>query len=79
MIAAAPTLLLLAALSAASTRESRLDGSKHNFFGTGNAAPDAAMDLCQFCHVPNRLADVEVPAPLWPRREHRLGRRIRPA
>ena len=75
MIAAAPTLLLLAALSAASTRDpsagsgradSRLDGSKHNFFGTGNAAPDGgAMDLCQFCHVPNRLADVEVPAPLW--------------
>jgi predicted CXXCH cytochrome family protein len=62
---AAFTLVLLATLVVAPARESRLDGTKHNFFGTGKAAPDATMDLCQFCHVPNRLAAAGTPAPLW--------------
>jgi predicted CXXCH cytochrome family protein len=54
MPAAASSLLLLAAL-AAPAHQSRLDASRHNFFGPGNASPDPTMDLCQFCHVPNRL------------------------
>ena len=64
MHAAAFSLLVFAALSAAG-RESRLDDSKHNFFGAGNASPSPTMDLCQFCHVPNRLPDQAVPPPLW--------------
>jgi predicted CXXCH cytochrome family protein len=61
----AASALVLLALGAASSRESRLDASKHNFFGPGNAAPDATMDLCQFCHVPNRLPSEATPGPLW--------------
>jgi predicted CXXCH cytochrome family protein len=64
MTAAAASLLLLAA-AAAPARQSRLDASKHNFFGPGNPSPDASMDLCQFCHVPNRLPAEAAPAPLW--------------
>lgn len=64
MAPAAASLLLLAAL-AGPTRESRLDASRHNFFGPGNGAPDGTMDLCQFCHVPNRLASGTVQPPLW--------------
>jgi predicted CXXCH cytochrome family protein len=60
------SVLVLLALGAPSTRESRIDASKHNFFGPGNAAPDGSgLDLCQFCHVPNRLPSEAVPAPLW--------------
>lgn len=62
----APAASLLALLLAAtSARESRIDASKHNFFGPGAAAPDATIDLCQFCHVPNRLPAAAAPAPLW--------------
>jgi len=61
--AALSLLALLAALPAA--RQSRLDASKHNFFGPGSAAPDATIDLCQFCHVPNRLPAAPAPPPLW--------------
>ncbi len=63
MRVAAASLLMLAA--AAAPRESRLDASKHNFFGPGNPSPSPTMDLCQFCHVPNRLAEAALPAPLW--------------
>jgi len=35
--------------------ESRIDQTKHNFFGPGNRSHTQGMDLCQFCHVPNRL------------------------
>src|SRR5512143_3865188 len=56
---------VLAALLAAASRESRLDASKHNFFGAGARAPDASIDLCQFCHVPNRMPAAALPAPLW--------------
>jgi len=61
--AAASLLLLLAA--APEARPSRLDASRHNFYGPGSPAPDGAPDLCQFCHVPNRLPGAEAPAPLW--------------
>jgi predicted CXXCH cytochrome family protein len=61
--AAASLMVLLAAVP--SSRDSRLDASKHNFFGPGNAAPVAGMDLCQFCHVPNRLPSETMPEPLW--------------
>jgi predicted CXXCH cytochrome family protein len=64
VIAATASLLLLA-LAAPPDRQSRLDGSKHNFFGPGSLAPDAGIDLCQFCHVPNRLPAAAAPAPLW--------------
>ena len=64
MHAASATLLVLAAV-ATSARESRLDASKHNFFGPGNSSPGPAMDLCQFCHIPNRLPDAAAPSPLW--------------
>jgi hypothetical protein len=60
----AATLLFLAAVLAA-PRESRIDASKHNFFGADNVAPDATIDLCQFCHVPNRLSSAALPAPRW--------------
>ncbi|MFL5422381.1 MAG: cytochrome c3 family protein [Myxococcales bacterium] len=42
-----------------------IDESKHNFFGVGNRSPIQGMDLCQFCHVPNRLETFGVPPPLW--------------
>lgn len=61
---AAAILLCLAAATPAA-RESRIDGSPHNFFGKGNAAPTEMMDLCQFCHVPNRMPGAEAPPPLW--------------
>ncbi len=62
MPTSAASLLLLVAL-AAPTRESRLDASRHNFFGAGNPSPDPSLDLCQFCHVPNRLQGMT--AQLW--------------
>ncbi len=67
MPAAAMSLLLLVGLLEP-TRESRLDASRHNFFGPGNPSPDPTMDLCQFCHVPNRLmgATVQLWAPSAP-------------
>jgi len=63
MHVAAASLLLLAAVAPA--RESRLDASKHNFFGAGNPSPVAGMDLCQFCHVPNQLPWSGAAGPLW--------------
>lgn len=63
--AASALLLALAAGELGPARASRLDGSRHNFFGAGNRAPDAGIDLCQFCHVPNRLPATEAPPPLW--------------
>lgn len=63
----AALLLICAAGPAgpAAPRLSRLDESKHNFFGAGRPAPDPGMDLCQFCHVPNRLPAAALPRPLW--------------
>ncbi|MBI5070474.1 MAG: cytochrome c3 family protein [Deltaproteobacteria bacterium] len=63
--AAASALALLLAAELAPARLSRLDGSRHNFFGAGHPAPSADLDLCQFCHVPNRLPSAQAPAPLW--------------
>lgn len=63
------TLVLLAAAAAAPplapARQSRIDASRHNFFGPGHPSPDASMDLCQFCHVPNRLPWSGAEGPLW--------------
>lgn len=63
MTAGALTVLLLAA--AAPARESRLDASPHNFFGPGSRSPTETLDLCQFCHVPNRLPWSGAAAPAW--------------
>lgn len=67
MRAPALSLLLCAAATAAgaASRESRIDQSKHNFFGPGERSKAPGMDLCQFCHVPNRLETANSPAPLW--------------
>ncbi|HET8540030.1 MAG TPA: cytochrome c3 family protein [Anaeromyxobacter sp.] len=63
---AAARLLVVAALAAPPPpRASLLDASRHNFFGPGAHAPDAAIDLCQFCHVPNRLPGAAAPPPRW--------------
>lgn len=62
---AASLLLLLVPAALAPGRQSRLDASRHNFFGPGKRSPDPTMDLCQFCHVPNRLPSAAVPPPLW--------------
>lgn len=62
MPALSMSLLLLVALLAP-TRESRLDASRHNFFGAGVPSPEPGLDLCQFCHVPNRLPSATVQ--LW--------------
>jgi predicted CXXCH cytochrome family protein len=79
MPAAAATLVLLALLSAP-TRQSRLDESRHNFFGAGHPSPDPAMDLCQFCHVPNQLqaAMVQRWAPDAPAQAAALDVRVNP-
>jgi predicted CXXCH cytochrome family protein len=65
MSPAAASLLLLAALAAPPSRQSRIDASKHNFFGPGHPSPSELMDLCQFCHVPNKLPWSGADAPLW--------------
>ncbi|HET6923419.1 MAG TPA: cytochrome c3 family protein [Anaeromyxobacteraceae bacterium] len=64
MIAPAAALLLACA-ALAPGRQSRLDASKHNFFGAGNRSPGPGMDLCQFCHVPNQLPSAAAATPLW--------------
>ena len=51
MPAAAATLVLLALLSAP-TRQSRLDESRHNFFGPGHPSPDPAMDGVKTIYQP---------------------------
>lgn len=43
----------------------RIDGSPHNVFGPGGHSARAEMDLCQVCHVPNRLRSVASRTPLW--------------
>ena len=53
------------ATAAFGSRESRLDASPHNFFGPGEPSPIEGMDLCQFCHVPQRLENVRNEQPLW--------------
>jgi len=62
--------LLIAMLGAAATtpaasRMSSIDKSKHNFFGPGERSPLPGMDVCQFCHVPNRLETAGSVPPLW--------------
>jgi len=76
---AAAALVLLAALSAP-TRQSRLDESRHNFFGAGHPSPDPTMDLCQFCHVPNRLPNAmrQLWAPEAPLQAAALDVRVNP-
>src|SRR5262249_54356637 len=63
--AALAALLLAAPALRAEPRQSRIDQSKHNFFGPGQRSPVAGMDLCQFCHVPNRLETSPAPPPPW--------------
>jgi len=61
-----PALLpLLLAAALVPPDKGRIDESKHNFFGPGQRSPTPGMDLCQFCHVPNRLETSDQPAPLW--------------
>lgn len=43
---------------------SRLDGSMHNFFGPMSRPMSEGTDLCQLCHVPNRLEMVRK-GPRW--------------
>lgn len=63
---AAAIAVLVAGLAArAEPPKSRIDESRHNFFGPGQRSPWAGMDLCQFCHVPNRLETSPQPPPLW--------------
>lgn len=43
---------------------SRLDGSPHNFFGPMSRPMTEGVDLCQLCHVPNRL-EWRTQGPRW--------------
>jgi predicted CXXCH cytochrome family protein len=46
-------------------RPGRLDGTPHNLFGPGGHATSPELDLCQLCHVPNRLRSARLRPPLW--------------
>jgi len=66
----APLLALLLAAESSlpfAPRPSRIDETRHNFYGPGSRSHTAGMDLCQFCHVPNRLELSDRPAPRWDR------------
>lgn len=63
----AASLMLCAAAVSAAAPESRIDQSKHNFFGPGERSKTPGMDLCQFCHVPQRLETATSEAPIWDR------------
>ena len=62
---AAGKLFLLAPVLLGAAAPSRIDQTKHNFYGPGQRSTRPGMDLCQFCHVPNRLGISASPAPLW--------------
>ena len=60
------TLLALASPALAAPKgPSKIDQSKHNFFGPGNRSPVPGMDVCQFCHVPQRMKTSSVKPPAW--------------
>jgi predicted CXXCH cytochrome family protein len=65
MRAARTILVVLGPALMAAAPESRIDQSKHNFYGPGERSSRPGMDLCQFCHVPNRLETSTSPAPAW--------------
>ncbi len=53
--------------------QGRLDGSPHNVFGPNGHSAVADMDLCQVCHVPNRLRSAATRTPLWTRGQRGLN------
>lgn len=58
----------LAAIAPGAPRGEEIYTTKHNFYGAEKrapATPEESNDLCQMCHVPNRLRNVAAPPPRW--------------